>query len=1169
MKLLGLDIGTNSVGSAWVDTDKHLIKMGDGVFPAGVEESETKRGSPKNQARRRYRGQRKNIERRAERKHQLQRFLLDKRWMPNTNEEQKKWLETNPWFLRKEGLKRELRCDEFGRILLHLAQRRGAYGFDIEEEEEDTGKIKEAISHTRDEMKKCNAKTFGELIAIKFEERRKKVGKKNKRIGMAIRNRTKSSGEGTYEFCADRNLIWDEFDKLWLKQKSFGGEFARQLTDKCREELDNPKGNETWRYKGILFGQRKTYWDVGTMARCDLEPTDMKCPRADMYAQEFLVLETVNNIRITPRGELKRPLNKEEREKVMAVLEKQKTASEATIRKSLGIDRGDKKTAHTLSLEKDPKRGLNTNWFRREVIEAIGEDKWENMEDGKRESVNKAILKHDPQDERNEKQLKDGCKKWWGFNDGQTDRFVKAWKGRSKVDDRVNYSRKAIKNLLPYMHEIPWPTVNEARKLFAEDATNGASDEQRERYAFGAKAANRLTRRYIEKHPDLLPPAPEDISNPVVRKAIHEVRRHIQAYIREFGRKPERVVVELVRQARQSAFVRNKQLAQNRAREDQRKKTIEEIRKYVDWEGLSKTQQTKAIKRVLLCKEQRYHCAYCGDERDTITEIVAAKGVSVELDHIVPESRGGDNGLNNLVVCHTKCNRGKLNRTPSEWLTDGQFRELELRLGHLKHESKTKWDNLHKKVSDLDGFVESQLTDTAYASRQVVGWLEKTLYGDKDDGKRHVFTTKGRYTAILRRDWGLFPDKKDGEKEGEKNRADHRNHVIDALVIALSGPERLSQLARAAEAVENEKVPKREPIAPPWGDFDSFRADVMREWKKIVVAHRPEKRKITGALHNDTQFGPVVDRDGNLTGEFTIRKFAVGLKPNHLQVSKGWEEFRAKLEKEQSKAEQRSIRSQMLEQPDVAGGKSGLVRDRWFREELRSTLRREGLDPDNFSIKQIKNLVKNKGLILESGVPVRRVTLVRRPTVTPPIKRKQWNAKTGQMERDRNPRSKRYYEPQNNHHIEIRENKKGKWFGEVITNFDAAKSVRIKPPKLKPKGWTPPPAVNREDTAKGRFIMSLSIGEMIYMKHPETEEPDYFVVFKIDGNGTIHFTPHWDGGKDKATEKCPAREDIKKLGSKTGGLKPSDIQNFGVEESKKPQKVWVGPLGEVKILERD
>jgi len=1161
MKLLGLDIGSNSVGSAWIDTEAKTIKMGVSVFPAGVEESDTKRGAPKNQARRGYRGQRRSIERRAKRKHQMRRFLLEKGWMPYNPVDEKKWLqEKNPWILRREGLRMELNPDEFGRVLLHLAQRRGAYGFDVGEEEKEAGKIKDAISGTKEEMKKYSTKTFGELIAMKFEERRKEVGKKNKSVGIPIRNRKKSSGEGTYEFCADRSMIWDEFDKLWTKQKSFGGELAGQLTDDCRKELDDPEGDETWRYKGVLFGQRRTYWDVGTMARCDLEPTDLRCPKVDMYAQEFLVLETVNNIRITPRGEVKRRLKPEERVAVINVLEKQKTASESTIRKALKIDKGQKKTQYTLSLEKDPERGLNTNWFRREIVSAVGANKWKEMSTEAKESLNRAILKFEPKVEKDVHQLRAGCQRWWEFSEEQASRFVEAWKKRARIDDRVNYSRRAIKNLLPYMRE--GFTVNEARKLFAEDAENGASNEQRERYSFCAKVENRAARRYVVKHPDLLPPAPEKLSNPVVRKAIHEVRRHIQAYIREVGRKPDRVVVELAREARQSAIVRNRQLAKNREREKERK----EILKKFHLERETKTQQAKAVKRVLLSREQRYRCTYCGDERDTISEELAASGEGVELDHIIPESRGGNSYLSNLVLCHSRCNRGKGNKTPIEWLTEEQFGLLEQRLKHLKKENEVKWDNLHKEAPDLDGFVESQLTDTAYASRQVAGWLRDVLYEGERDGRRRVFTTKGRYTSILRSDWGLIPDK----SIKKKDRSDHRNHALDAVVIALSGPERLSQLAKAAEKQELAKsegyeYPKRKRLEPAWGNFDSFRANVMKEWKKLVVAHRPEGRKITGSLHNDTQFGPVIDESGNPTGDFTIRKAIGELTHNHLRVPQGWEELRDQLEQSKSEVQRRRMRSQMLSLADVKPGKAGIVRDRWFREELRGWMRRNGLDPDSFDKnkedkRKFKELVKGGCVALASGVPVRRVRLLRRPTVIE-IKRKHWDPETEKMEYDPNLKSRRYYEPQNNHHIEIRKNTKGKWIGKVIRNFDAAKRVRVKPPRQKPRGWAPPSAVNREDTKQGRFVMSLSIGEIVYMKHPENEETDYFVVFKIDGTGCIHFTPHWDAGRDKETERCPAREDIR--------LSAAQLQKLGVEEGGHPQKVWVGPLGDVKFLQLD
>jgi hypothetical protein len=288
------------------------------------------------------------------------------------------------------------------------------------------------------------------------------------------------------------------------------------------------------------------------------------------------------------------------------------------------------------------------------------------------------------------------------------------------------------------------------------------------------------------------------------------------------------------------------------------------------------------------------------------------------------------------------------------------------------------------------------------------------------------------------------------------------------------------------------------------------------------------------------------------------------LTPKHLCIPKGWEEMLKKLETASSKRQRNKIRSEMLALKDVSPGKAGVVRDRWFRQELRECLQANKIDPDNFTGKQLKELLKTKELVLNSGVPIRHFTLLRAPTVKP-VPRKQWNSKTDKMECNNNPRSVRLYEPQNNHHIEIRENKKGKWVGEVITNYDAAKRVR----PSKKSGLSPQPAVNREDTKDGKFVMSLSIGEMVEMRHPQTKEPEYFVVFKIDQPNTTHFTVNWDAGRDKATDKCPAREEIKKPGNKTGGLKPSDIQNMGIEPNGHPQKVWVSPLGDVKVLARD
>jgi CRISPR-associated endonuclease Csn1 len=1196
MKLLGLDIGTNSVGSAWVDTEACTITMGVSVFPAGVEESDTKRGVPKNQARRASRSQRRSIERRADRKHRMRRFLLAHGWMPTDSRELKDWLDNlNPWMLRAAGIERELKPHEFGRVLLHIAQRRGAHGVDIENEEPSSDKakaertddvkareqekIRAAIKQTHEAMKTCGAQTFGQLMAFKFEERRKSVGNNKSEIYLRIRNRKDAAGDDVYEFCADRQLIWEEFDRIWTKQRSFGGALAPQLTDACRKELDSATGDQTWRCQGILFGQRRTYWNFGTLGRCDLEPTDMRCPRVDMYAQEFLVLETVNNIRIMAPGEMRRPLTVQQRQAVIKKLESQKTASMATVRAALELHKGLKKTQYTLSLEADPERGLNTNWFQREIVkEAIGLEEWQMMPPETRESVNQAILKFDPESAQDRQTLRRGCHSWWNLDEKRADRLVETWMKRPKTDNRVNYSRRAILNLLPYMRE--GLTVNGARKAFVEDATNGATDEQRQRYGFQGSRANRAMRRYLEKHPDLLPPAPAMLSNPVVRKAIYEVRDHIQAYIRRFGGKPGRIVIELARDAYLPAKIRNQQLSDNRRREQIRTRIIDDYH----LGRMSKTQQDKAVKRVLLCQEQRAQCAYCGNGNNTISDKAAAEGDGVELDHIIPESRGGDSGLNNLVLCHMACNRGKGNKTPREWLGEEQFGALEPRLRHLRDDNPAKWNNLHKEVKDLDGFVESQLTDTAYAAKQVAEWLRAILYDGESDSVRHVFTTKGRYTAWLRRDWGLFPDR-ETDNPGrdqvdsslalqaenatkEKDRSDHRQHAVDAVAIALTSPERLKELALAVEQWELAKAtgraaPRREPVKTPWGDFDSFRCQVMEEREHIIVSHRPERRRLAGELHKAEHFGALA----NDRKHFTKRIFAVELSVNHLRVPQGWEELRRRLEAANTKAQRTCIRRQMLALEDVEPAKSGIVRDRWFREELRACLRRNGLDPDQFSkdkgaLKKYKEWIKTdgKGLVLPSGVPVRRIVLLRTLGNPVEVRRRRYNFLLGKMEQDLDSQDRRserrrlrVYESQNNHHIEIREDSCGKWVGKVVTNYEAAR--RVRPSKV--SGEEPRPAVDRRDNGQGRFVMSLSIGETIYMSHPSTNKVGYFVVFKIDPTKEIHFTSHCDAGRAKASE----REDI--------SLSPADLQKQGVPPEREPQKVWVGPLSDVKVLRRD
>lgn len=60
--------------------------------------------------------------------------------------------------------------------------------------------------------------------------------------------------------------------------------------------------------------------------------------------------------------------------------------------------------------------------------------------------------------------------------------------------------------------------------------------------------------------------------------------------------------------------------------------------------------------RDFVLERDGYRCVYCGDTH-----------IPLQLDHVVPRSRGGSDGPENLVACCRPCNCSKGARTPEEW----------------------------------------------------------------------------------------------------------------------------------------------------------------------------------------------------------------------------------------------------------------------------------------------------------------------------------------------------------------------------------------------------------------------------------------------------------------------------------------------------------------------
>ena len=1270
--VLGLDIGSNSVGSAWVDTDERLIRMGVSVFPAGVDETEDKRGEPINQKRRGARSLRRSIQRRAGRKRQLRQLLTAAGLLPSDHGELKRLFDTNPWHLRRDALERELTPYEFGRVLVHLNQRRGALGVTTDPEDTDEGKVKEAIDRLRAQL---DGRTIGQFMADEMDVRRVEIhGTKATYCQNPIRNRRES-----FEFHADRQLVQDELKRIWQKQRSFGGALARLLSDELHRDLDDPSTDGTWRHKGVIFGQRNTYWDSGTRGRCDLEPTDHRCSIHDMHAQHFRVVETVNNIRLETRGQHgEEGLAREQRDRVLKALRRQKSGTIATVRRALNIDKAFLKKRdlpedfNTLNLERDEQREINTDRFFREIVHGVfGAARWSELTDNQHESVNRALLSFDRESDSHEKKLRAGAAQWWGLNDDAAERLISAWKGRGRTNKRLSMSRRAIRNILPYMERYDadqkrWPTQIEAKQMFAEDADNDATPEQRIRYAhtitdrlrevilkqvggevdelerlLRLRGSSKADRHYLAKHPEkLLPPAPM-LSNPVVRKTIHEVRRHVIAHIREFGGPPERVMIELARQTRQSERVRNAALQRNRDRNDFRKKITAEFH----LGDATPNQRRMAQERIILCRQQRGVCAYTGK---CITDRQAADGLTddgrrLEIDHIVPYSRCGDNGLNNKVLCYVEQNRGKGSLTPREWwgeAFDDRIRPLAFMNGYkpsredyfTKRDFARKWENLTRELRPGDEWKNSQLTDTAYAATQVMSYLRDALFVGKQERDRGVFETNGRYTAILRRDWGLVGD--DG-----KSRDDHRHHAVDAVVIALTHPRDLLPKLAGNERLREEyheqtgRWPKREAEPPPWppipqGADDEqrkravaeFRSQVLAERDALTVSHRAVKRKLIGALHRETLFGTISDAPK----QFTCRKRVAELKPGYLKLPRPETEREAIAhltdryvhrvsglsKKEAGKKARAAVRSPEFT-PRVIDpapdGNSFLVRDVDLRRRLRACIDQwcedtgNNRDASSFTAKDVKEMVKNGSFRHASDVPIKSVIL-KRTMVDPIVIARKSGAASGKMRPEMDPSNptephpltRRVYEGRNNHHIEIRSSESGAWSGLIVDAFSAARRNAARLEALKIEGVPPAhvlrrlpkakrtefstsvaricaafPIVDRTDNDRGRFIMSLAEGETVHMCHKETGEPACFVVFKLDKPHKIHFQHHGDARLDSGRKD---EEDKAIPGSKREDIAvtASDLRRkCSFPDGTPPYKVRVSPLGKVRKLEKD
>lgn len=304
MDVLGLDLGTNSIGWALVDSVNEVIRyQGVRIFQEGVTRENGKEVSLAAQ-RTAYRARRRMLFRRRLRKietlkvlielqlcpplteHQLSEWKLKKKY-PQSDEFRNWWLTNelegkNPYADRYRCVSQKmdltLEKDRYtlGRALYHLSQRRGFLSNRLEQtKENEDGKVKTGINELSNQIAQSGCKYLGEYF---------------------------------YTIYGKQKIRTKYTSRLEQYQKEFDGICSIQ-------ELPSE-----WIYllRRAIFYQRPLKSQKGSVAKCKYEPAKPCAPVSHPLFEEYRMWSFIRNIKIkTESDESLRMLKNEEVKQIL------------------------------------------------------------------------------------------------------------------------------------------------------------------------------------------------------------------------------------------------------------------------------------------------------------------------------------------------------------------------------------------------------------------------------------------------------------------------------------------------------------------------------------------------------------------------------------------------------------------------------------------------------------------------------------------------------------------------------------------------------------------------------------------------------------------------------------------------------------------------------------
>lgn len=1103
-KILGLDLGTNSIGWALIDDAQNkILGIGSRIFPMGVENLGDGEGEiSKNASRTGARGIRRQFFRRKLRKKILLKALAENQMCPmvtNDFEDWKKtkefpseklanWFALNPYELRQKALNEKLSLEEIGRIFYHLIQRRGFLSNSRKGGSDDgaifKGNPKEGKIGITETQERIQDKTLGCYLFEIYPKENQPFQDGLERI----RNRYTT-----------RKMYVDEFELIWNKQSQFHSQLTNEL-----KTLFGGRKLDGYKEDGILFHQRPLRSQKHLVGNCSFEPNKTKCPISAIPFEQFRVWQWVNTVEYNGKK-----ISQDEKEKIVEFLYANEKPEFKKIRKAIGKESTEFKFNY-----KDDDKIVGTHTISNLSNKKYFGKKWFEFTEKEQEDIWHVLYFFD-----SKSNLKEYAIKNWCFAEEQAESIAKF----NLKDGYSSLSRKAISNILPFLklgftYDVAvvlggiknvfgseWEKLSDEKRNYLIDNVEGIvrsktkggfidiiKDILRNDYTI---SDNQLRKLYHHSATidvvELLEKLPvgkeadkeiQAIRNPIVITALFELRKLVNELIDEHG-KIDEIKVEMARDLKISKSQRNK----IRREQKRLERENDRVKARLLEEGQRITHDNILLYK--LWEECKRTCPYTG-KPISVTQLFSGE---VQIEHIHPWSRSLNDSFSNKTLCYADENRKKGDKTPFEFYGNDDANWSAIKERVLKLFSDTKeYPNAYQKFKRFvqqkfdDDFSSRQLNDTRYISKEAKNYLSRIC--------KNVIVSPGQATSNLRQKWGMNHILND---ENEKTREDHRHHAVDALVMACTKISYVQELSKWNRYNRNSEL-KNFPL--PW---ETFHYDAEKAVDKILVSHKKVSNDITIRTHKCEKNGKThvnvgVAARGQLHKETVYGKRAFnGEEAFH--VRKSIESLTT--EKQLDKVVDESIKLLIRKRIQELGGfvKGNIPANTFFVV-------------DENGVKQPQIFLPNK-----NGAPV-------------PVLKVRMKENIGGAEKLKD-KLNQWVNPRNNHHVLIYKDEKGNLKEEVVTF------------------WT---VVERKRTGQSAYqlpidgkeiVTTLHINDMFLLGLNEDEinweNPDYEILkehlYRVQSLSSKYYEFRQSVNAESQNKVSPIYEQIRGFGTgKTG-----------------------------------